>query len=78
MRFFMEHMTMAYLDGAVVSKQWIGLNKYKHVILENKFLMKLNSSPQYTKLWNFERFSKWFEYEISNVATNLLQWCNIL
>jgi hypothetical protein len=29
MRFFMEHMKMAYLDGVVVSKQGIGLNKYK-------------------------------------------------
>jgi hypothetical protein len=50
----MEH-TMAYLNGAFVSKQGIGLEKYKQV-MENKFLVKLNSSPQYTKLHNFEGF----------------------
>jgi hypothetical protein len=37
-------MTMAYLDGAIVSKQGIGLNKYKQVIMENIFLAKLNNS----------------------------------
>jgi hypothetical protein len=68
----MEHMTMAYLDGVIVSKQGIGFNKYKQVIMEKKNLAKLNNSPQYTKLWNFERFSKWFEYKISDVAASLL------
>jgi hypothetical protein len=40
----MEHMTMAYLNGVVVSKQGIGLDKYEQVIMENKFLVKLNDS----------------------------------
>jgi len=42
MSFFMEH-TMAYLDGAFVNKQGIGLKKYKQV-MENKFLVELNES----------------------------------
>ncbi len=37
--FFMDH-TMAYLDGAFVSKQRIGLEKYKQV-MEHKFLVEL-------------------------------------
>ncbi len=43
---------MAYLDGAFVNKQRIGLEKYKH-IMENKLLVELNSSFQYNKLQNF-------------------------
>ncbi len=35
---------MAYLNGVVVSKQGIGLDKYEQVIMENKFLVKLNDS----------------------------------
>jgi hypothetical protein len=49
--FFKEH-TMAYLNGAFVNKQRIGLEKYKH-IMENKLLVELNSSLQYNKLQNF-------------------------
>jgi hypothetical protein len=43
MNFFMEH-TMAYLNGAFVSKQGIGLKKCKHV-MECKFLVELDGSP---------------------------------
>jgi hypothetical protein len=39
----MKH-TMAYLNGAFVSKQGIGLDKYKQV-MECKFLVELNGSP---------------------------------
>ncbi len=42
--------------------------------MENKFLAKLDGSLQYTKLQNFEGFSKWFECKLPYVATNLLQW----
>jgi hypothetical protein len=35
---------MAYLNGAFVSKQGIGLKKCKHV-MECKFLVELNGSP---------------------------------
>ncbi len=69
MTFFMEH-TMAYLDGAFVSKQGTGMEKYKQV-MEHKFLAILNGSLQYIKLQNFEGFPKWFECKISDVATNL-------
>jgi hypothetical protein len=50
----MEH-TMAYFNGAFVSKQIIGLEKYKQV-MENYYLVKLNSSPQYIEQHNFEGF----------------------
>jgi hypothetical protein len=50
----MEH-TMAYLNGAFVSKQGICLEKYKQV-MDNKFLVKLDNSSQYTELHNFEGF----------------------
>ncbi len=43
---------MAYLDGAFVSKQRIHMEKYKQ-IMENKFLVELDSSLQYNKLQNF-------------------------
>jgi hypothetical protein len=62
MTFFMEH-TMAYLDGAFVNKQGTSLEKYKHV-MEILFLAKQNSSPQYTKLQNFEGFLESFECKI--------------
>jgi hypothetical protein len=56
MTFFMEH-TMAYLNGAFVSKQGIGLEKYNQV-MEHMFLVKLDGSSQYIELQNFERFPK--------------------
>lgn len=68
---------MAYLDGAFVSKQIIHMEKYKQ-IMENKFLVELNSSMQYNKLQNFKGFLMWFECNVSNVVTNLLQWCGLL
>ncbi len=46
--------------------------------MEHKFLVELNDSLQYTKLWDFEKFLEWFECKISNVTTNLLQWFNVL
>jgi hypothetical protein len=54
-----------------------GLEKYKQ-IMEHKFLVELDNSSQYTKLWNFEVFSKWFECKILNVTTNLFQWFDVL
>ncbi len=62
---------MAYLDGAFMSKQGIGVEKYMHV-MEHKFLVKLDGSLQYIKLWNSEGFLEWFECKILDVATNLL------
>ncbi len=46
--FFKEH-TMAYINGAFVNKQGIGLDTYKQV-MENIFVAKLNGSPQYNEL----------------------------
>ncbi len=46
--------------------------------MEQKFLAKLNECLQYIKLRIFEQFLKWFECKISNSATNLLQWFNVL
>ncbi len=40
---------MAYIDGAFVSKQKIGMKKYKYV-MEHKFLAELNGSSQYIEL----------------------------
>jgi hypothetical protein len=40
---------MAYLDGAFLSKQGIGLEKYKHVT-KHKFLAELDVSSQYNIL----------------------------
>jgi hypothetical protein len=51
MSFFKKH-TIAYLDGAFVSKESIHLDKYKQII-ENKFLVELDISLQYNKLQNF-------------------------
>jgi len=68
----MEHI-MAYLDGVFVSKQGIGLKKYKQV-MEHKFLAKLDGSLQYTKLQISKGFLKWLECKILDLATNLLQW----
>ncbi len=48
MTFFWEHI-MAYLDGAFLSKQGIGLEKYKHVT-KHKFLAELDVSSQYNIL----------------------------
>jgi hypothetical protein len=68
---------MAYINGAFVSKHRISLQKYKHVI-ENKFLVELNSSSQYNEVRNSKGFSEWFKCKISYVITNLLQWCEVL
>jgi len=70
MTFFMEHI-IAYFHDAFVSKQGIGLNKHKQV-MEHKFLVVLNGSSQYTKLWIFKGFLEWFEYKILDSTTNLL------
>jgi hypothetical protein len=48
MTFFMEH-TMAYIDNVFVSKQVIGLKRYKQV-MEHKFLVELNGYLQYIEL----------------------------
>jgi hypothetical protein len=56
MSFSKEHI-IAYLDNSFVSKQGIGLQKYKQ-IMESKCLAKLDSSPQYIELQNSKRFSK--------------------
>jgi hypothetical protein len=40
---------MAYINGAFVNKQGIGLDTYKQV-MENIFVAKLNGSPQYNEL----------------------------
>jgi len=42
MTFFIKH-TMAYFNGAFVTKQGIGLEKYKQV-MEHKLLVELNKS----------------------------------
>jgi hypothetical protein len=68
---------MAYFDDAFVSKQGISLEKYKHV-MEHKFLAELNGSSQYTELWISKKFPEWFEYKILDLATNLLQWFEVL
>jgi hypothetical protein len=60
-----------------VNKQGTILEKYKQV-MENKFLAQWNSTPQYTKLENFEGFSEWFECKISNVDSHkfvAMVWC---
>jgi len=72
----MEHK-MAYLDGVFVSKQKISLKKYKQ-IMEHKFFVELDGSSQYTKLKIFEGFSEWFECKIYDLATNLLQWFDVV
>jgi len=72
----MEH-TMAYLDGVFMSKQGIGMEKYMQV-MEHKFLIELDGSLQYIKLWNSKGFLEWFECKILDVATNLLQWFDVL
>jgi hypothetical protein len=33
--------------------------------MENKFLVELDGCPQYNELWNFKRFSKWFQCKVS-------------
>jgi hypothetical protein len=68
---------MAYLDGVFVSNWKTNLEKYKQV-MEHMFLVELNRFLQYTELWIFEGFPKWFECKISDLATNLLQWFNVL
>ncbi len=65
---------MAYLNNAFVRKQLTNLEKYKQ-IMENIFLVELNDSPQYIELQNSKGFLEWFECKISDVATNLLHWC---
>ncbi len=70
MTFFMEHI-MAYLDGVFVSKQGIGLKKYKQV-MEHKFLAKLDKFSHCTELWISKGFPKLFGCKISNLAINLL------
>jgi hypothetical protein len=64
---------MAYVDGAFMNKQGIGLKKYKQV-MESKFLVELNESSQYNEHQNSKGFSKWFECKISYVTKTLLQW----
>jgi hypothetical protein len=75
MTFFMEH-TMTYFDNVFVSKQRIGLGSKQ--VMENKFLVELDDSPQYTKLWKSKRFSEWFEWKFLDAAKNLLQWFDVL
>jgi hypothetical protein len=62
---------MAYLDGVFVSKQGIGLKKYKQV-MEHKFLAKLDKFSHCTELWISKGFPKLFGCKISNLAINLL------
>ncbi len=66
---------MAYFNNAFVRKQVISLEKCKQ-IMENKFLVELDDSPQYIELQNSKGFFEWFECKILDVATNLLQWCD--
>jgi len=68
---------MTYLDGVFMSKQGIGMEKYMQV-MEHKFLIELDGSLQYIKLWNSKGFLEWFECKILDVATNLLQWFDVL
>jgi hypothetical protein len=72
----MEH-TMAYFDGAFVSKQRTGMEKYKQV-MEHNFLVEVDGSSQYNKLQISKVFSEWFECKILDSGTNLLQWFDVL
>jgi len=76
MTFFMEH-TVAYFNGTFVSKQGIGLEKCMQV-MEHKFLVELNGSLQYTKLWISKGFLEWFECKFLDLATNVLQWFDVI
>jgi len=46
--------------------------------MEDKFLVEFDGSLQYTGPWIFKGFVKWFQCKISDLATNLLQWFNVL
>jgi len=63
MKSFKEHI-MAYINNVLLNKQKTFFDKYKHV-MENKFLVELDGSPQYNELRNFKRFSKWFQCKVS-------------
>jgi hypothetical protein len=42
--------------------------------MEHNFLVELDGSSQYTKIWTSKVFLEWFEYKILDSGTNLLQW----
>jgi hypothetical protein len=46
--------------------------------MEHNVLVEQNGFLQYTKIQNSKGFLKWFECKILDVATNLLQWFDVL
>jgi hypothetical protein len=42
--------------------------------MEHNFLVELDGSSQYTKIWTSKVFLEWFECKILDSGTNLLQW----